>query len=161
MVVGWHGFANGCSGPMRGPLQPGHQEQQKEENSVMKKDYRRLRVGMLLGCVQRVFFDRVNQATMRVLTAEGCEIVTPKEQPCCGALMLHCGEEASAMDFARRMIDAFDLEEVDVIAINSAGMFVVPNHVALRADPCGIDPNITLRVGDLGPLSSWLPVSVN
>ena len=82
---------------------------------------RRLRVGVLLGCVQRVFFDDVNWSTIRVLQAEGCEVVAPVAQGCCGALMLHAGQEESAMDFARRMIDAFDPTQIDVIAINSAG----------------------------------------
>jgi glycolate oxidase iron-sulfur subunit len=81
----------------------------------------RLRVGLLLGCVQRVFFDRVNQATARVLSAEGCDVIVPPDQGCCGALMGHCGEEALAMDFARKLIDAFEAAKVDVIAINSAG----------------------------------------
>ncbi len=52
---------------------------------------KRRRVGMLTGCVQSVFFSRVNEATARVLAAEGCEVITPEEQPCCGALMLHSG----------------------------------------------------------------------
>ena len=81
----------------------------------------RLKVGMLLGCVQSVFFDDVNQATMRVLAAEGCQIVNPARQGCCGALMTHTGEEAMAKEFARKMIDAFESAAVDVIAINAAG----------------------------------------
>src|SRR6201999_504642 len=51
----------------------------------------RRRVGMLAGCVQQVFFSHVNAATARVLAAEGCEVVTPKGQSCCGALMVHSG----------------------------------------------------------------------
>jgi glycolate oxidase iron-sulfur subunit len=81
----------------------------------------RLRVGMLLGCVQRAFFTEVNRATMRVLAAEGCEVIVPPGQGCCGALMTHAGEEAMAIDFARRTIDVFESAGVDVIAINSAG----------------------------------------
>jgi len=59
----------------------------------------RRRVGMLTGCVQSVFFAHVNAATARVLAAEGCEVVTPADQPCCGALMVHSGldEQAAAM----------------------------------------------------------------
>ncbi len=84
---------------------------------------RRRRVGLLLGCVQRVFFDEVNRATIRVLTAEGCEVVIPPSQGCCGSLMLHAGEEQDAADAARRFIDAFENEaaEVDTIVINAAG----------------------------------------
>lgn len=84
---------------------------------------RRRRVGLLLGCVQRVFFEDVNAATIRVLTAEGCEVVIPPSQGCCGALMLHAGEEAEAVAAARRFIDAFETEagDVDTIVINAAG----------------------------------------
>jgi glycolate oxidase iron-sulfur subunit len=81
----------------------------------------RLRVGLLLGCVQSVFFDDVNRATARVLAAEGCEVILPPHQGCCGALMLHAGEESAAIQFARNTIDAFDAANVDVIAINAAG----------------------------------------
>ena len=84
---------------------------------------RRRRVGLLLGCVQRVFFDEVNAATIRVLAAEGCEIVIPRSQGCCGALMLHSGLEQDAVEMARRFIDAFEAEaaDVDTIVINAAG----------------------------------------
>ena len=82
---------------------------------------RRKRVGMLLGCVQRVFFGDVNQATVRVLTAEGCEVVVPQDQGCCGALAEHAGEEQDAMAAARRLIDAFERADVETIVINAAG----------------------------------------
>lgn len=85
------------------------------------KGERRLRVGLLLGCVQRVFFPEVNAATARVLVEEGCEVVIPRDQGCCGALMVHAGEEEQALDCARRMVDAFNLAQVDAIAINAAG----------------------------------------
>ncbi len=81
----------------------------------------RKRVGLLLGCVQRVFFSDVNDATARVLAAEGCEVVIPQTQQCCGALAEHAGEEKDAMEFARRLIDAFDESQVDTIVINAAG----------------------------------------
>ena len=84
---------------------------------------RRRRVGLLLGCVQRVFFDEVNAATIRVLAAEGCEVVIPRSQGCCGALMQHTGLEQDAVEMARRFIDAFEAEaaDVDTIVINAAG----------------------------------------
>src|SRR6266481_897056 len=63
---------------------------------------RRRRVGLLLGCVQREFFPQVNAATARVLAAEGCEVLAPKAQPCCGALPMHVGEEAQALRLARQ-----------------------------------------------------------
>ncbi len=84
---------------------------------------RRRRVALLLGCVQRVFFSDVNRATARVLAAEGCEVVIPQAQGCCGALMLHAGLEDDAAALARRFIDAFEpaLAGVDAIVINAAG----------------------------------------
>src|SRR6267378_3155965 len=82
---------------------------------------KRRRVGMLLGCVQREFFPQVNAATARVLAAEGCEVVAPRTQPCCGALLVHAGEEAAALELAKKTIEAFEGTNVDAIASNAAG----------------------------------------
>ncbi|HEY2459668.1 MAG TPA: glycolate oxidase subunit GlcF [Candidatus Acidoferrum sp.] len=82
---------------------------------------KRRRVGLLLGCVQREFFPGVNAATARVLAAEGCEVVAPAAQQCCGALMVHAGEESAAIDLARQMIDTFEQARVDTIVTNAAG----------------------------------------
>ena len=82
---------------------------------------RRMTVGLLTGCVQRIAFPRVNDATVRVLAAEGCEVVAPSEQGCCGALALHAGRLAEAQAFARRTIEVFDRAGVERIAVNAAG----------------------------------------
>ncbi len=82
---------------------------------------RRRRVGLLLGCVQREFFQGVNTATARVLAAEGCEIVAPREQSCCGALLVHSGEEQAALALARKTIEAFEHANVELIVTNAAG----------------------------------------
>ena len=84
---------------------------------------RRRSVGLVTGCVQRVFFAGVNAATVRVLVVEGCDVTAPK-QGCCGALSLHAGREAEAKAYARRMLDAFDVagaREVEEIVVNVAG----------------------------------------
>jgi glycolate oxidase iron-sulfur subunit len=81
----------------------------------------RKRVGLLTGCVQRVLFSGVNAATARVLAAEGCEVIIPREQGCCGALMVHAGLEEKALAFARKLIDVFERAGVDTIVINAAG----------------------------------------
>lgn len=81
----------------------------------------RYRVGMILGCVQRLFFNDVNEATARVLSANGCEVVIPPTQGCCAALPHHQGQEAQAQDLARQMIDSFEGTNVDYIIINAAG----------------------------------------
>ncbi len=82
---------------------------------------KRYRVGMILGCVQRVFFSDVNAATARVLSANGCEIVIPRSQGCCSALPAHQGETQQAQTLARQMIDSFENTDVDFIIINAAG----------------------------------------
>jgi glycolate oxidase iron-sulfur subunit len=88
---------------------------------VAARGPRRAVVGMLTGCVQSVFFPQVNAATARVLAAEGCDVLIPRGQGCCGALSLHAGREAEAQAFARRAIAAFERDDVDAIVVNSAG----------------------------------------
>lgn len=82
---------------------------------------KRYRVGLILGCVQRLFLPEVNEATVRVLTANGCEVVIPPQQGCCGALSHHQGQEAQAQTLARQMIDHFAAAEVDAVIINASG----------------------------------------
>ena len=81
----------------------------------------RLTVGLLTGCVQRLVFPRVNEATVNVLSAEGCEVLAPPEQGCCGALALHAGRLDEARAFARRTIEVFERAGVERIAVNAAG----------------------------------------
>ena len=88
---------------------------------VAARGPRRAVVGMLTGCVQSVFFPQVNAATARVLALEGCDVIIPRAQGCCGALSLHSGREAEAMAFARRTIETFERAGVDTIVVNSAG----------------------------------------
>jgi glycolate oxidase iron-sulfur subunit len=82
---------------------------------------RRGRVALLSGCVQDVFFHRVNEATVRVLSAEGLDVVVPRDQQCCGALELHAGREGPALARARRTIERFERLEVDHVVTNVAG----------------------------------------
>lgn len=79
------------------------------------------RVGLITGCVQSVYFGDVNAATARVLAMEGCEVVIPTQQGCCGALLEHAGEEERALAYARRMIATMEAADVDTVAINAAG----------------------------------------
>jgi glycolate oxidase iron-sulfur subunit len=88
---------------------------------VAARGPRRAVVAMLTGCVQSVFFPQVNAATARVLALEGCDVLIPRGQGCCGALSLHSGREAEAAGFARRMIATFEQGQVDAIVVNSAG----------------------------------------
>jgi len=82
---------------------------------------RRASVALLTGCVQDVFFHRVNAATVRVLAAEGCDVHTPRAQQCCGALELHAGREDDALARARREIEVLGALDVDYIVTNVAG----------------------------------------
>ncbi len=80
------------------------------------------RVGLLLGCVQRVYFPEVHRATIAALSAEGFEVLAPEVPGCCGALEFHAGEEAAAIARARETIAAFDaLGEVDFVITGAAG----------------------------------------
>jgi len=88
---------------------------------VAARGERRAVVGMLTGCVQQVFFPQVNIATARVLASEGCDVVIPAGQGCCGALSLHDGRRTEAARFARALIETFERAEVDAIVVNSAG----------------------------------------
>ncbi len=81
---------------------------------------RRGSVGLLLGCVQRVFYHDVHEATIRTLAAEGFDVFAPPAPDCCGALELHGGEEEAALARARSTIAAFP-DELDHIVVNAAG----------------------------------------
>jgi glycolate oxidase iron-sulfur subunit len=77
-------------------------------------------VGLVAGCVQRVLFPEVNDATLRVLAAEGCEVVAPP-QGCCGALSIHSGRAGESLEMARALMEAFEGEQLDAILVNAAG----------------------------------------
>lgn len=82
---------------------------------------RRMVVGMLTGCVQGAFFPGVNAATARVLQAEGCDVVIPAAQGCCGALSVHNGRAEEAREYARRLVRVFADTGVERIVVNAAG----------------------------------------
>ncbi len=79
------------------------------------------RVGVLMGCVQDGLFHRVNQATIRVLEANGFQVVQVPGQGCCGALHAHAGALDGAREMARRNIAAFEAAGVEEVAVNAAG----------------------------------------
>ena len=132
---------------------------------------KRKRVGLVLGCVQREFMPEINAATVRVLAAEGCEVIAPAEQPCCGALMVHAGEETPALDLARRMIDTFERANVDVIVTNAGGCGsnVREYGYQLRDDPKYADraaafsakcKDVAEFLQELGPRSERRPLKM-
>jgi glycolate oxidase iron-sulfur subunit len=98
---------------------------------------RRARVAMLSGCVMSVLFSDINEATVRVLRLNGCDVVIPKGQGCCGALNVHNGETVMAKVMARRNIDAFLRAGVDAVIVNAAGCGAAMKEYGhlLRDDP--------------------------
>lgn len=82
---------------------------------------KKYRVAMLTGCAQDLIFSDVNRDTVEVLARNGCEIVTPPEQSCCGSLHAHNGEWELSQELARKQIDQFPPEKFDAIITNAAG----------------------------------------
>jgi len=113
-------YAPELAGSLRLAPQPGSR-QPRIPARIPARGQRRAVVGMLTGCVQQVFFAGVNAATARVLATEGCDVIVPPGQGCCGALSLHSGRAAEAARFAERAIAEFERAGVDVIVVNSAG----------------------------------------
>ncbi len=81
----------------------------------------RYRVGLMTGCVQDLAFSDINRDTVDVLLANGCEVLTPPVQFCCGSLHAHNGELELARKLARKQIDAFDPDKLDAIITNAGG----------------------------------------
>lgn len=94
-------------------------------------------VAFVQGCVTDVLFGPTNLASVRVLAANGCEVLIPPGQVCCGALALHAGDRAAAQEQARRNIDAFLATEAEFIIINAAGCgsTLKEYHHLLTGDP--------------------------
>jgi glycolate oxidase iron-sulfur subunit len=82
---------------------------------------RRYRVALFAGCIANLSFARLNDATIRVLTKNGCEVVVPREQGCCGALHVHAGIRGIARDLAKRNIEVFQKGGFDAVISNAAG----------------------------------------
>ena len=127
---------------------------------VPARGERRLKVGLLQGCVQRVFFPEVNAATVRVLAAEGVEVVIPN-QGCCGALSLHAGRTAEARRMAKDLLDRFEDGSFDLLVVNAAGC---GSHLKdlghLFADDPELGPRaraLAARVRDVTELLASLP----
>ncbi len=86
---------------------------------------RRKRVALLTGCAQQVLDPGINEATVRLLTRHGCEVVVAKGVGCCGALTHHMGQEAAALASVRANVDAWtaelDGDGLDAVVVNASG----------------------------------------
>ncbi|MGI8967234.1 MAG: (Fe-S)-binding protein [Limisphaerales bacterium] len=98
---------------------------------------KKYRVAMLTGCAQDLIFSDVNRDTVEVLARNGCEVITPSRQNCCGSLHAHNGEWEMAQELARKSIDQFPPENFDAIITNAAGCGSHLKHYAklLSDDP--------------------------
>ena len=82
---------------------------------------RRLRVALFTGCVMPLIYPEVHGATIRVLQQNGCDVLVPAEQRCCGALSRHAGERSSLEALAQENARVFDSLAVDAVVVNAAG----------------------------------------
>ena len=115
---------------------------------------RRARVGLVLGCVQRVFDPAVNQAVVRVLSANGVEVVIPPSQGCCGAVTHHQGEEGQTSALAQALIASFEsaigagkpagAEPLDAVLVAASGC----GHT-LKAYPRLVGTSFSAPVADV------------
>jgi glycolate oxidase iron-sulfur subunit len=138
---------------------------------VTARGTRRATVGMLTGCVQGSFFPQVNAATARVLAMEGCDVVIPRRQGCCGALSVHNGREAEAQAFARKLIDAFSDAGVERVVVNAAGcgssmkeyaelLADDPAYAGRAADFAASVRDVSEVLAELGPVARRHPLPV-
>jgi glycolate oxidase iron-sulfur subunit len=132
---------------------------------------RRMRVALLPGCAQKVLAPEINEATIRLLTRHGCEVVVARGSGCCGSLAHHLGQETPALGFARANIDAWERERLsgglDAIVVNASGCgttvkdygFMLREDAAYAEKAAGIaelakDVTEVIETLDLGPPSS-------
>lgn len=114
-------------------------------------------VGVLAGCVQAGLFGRVNQATVRVLQANGYRVVSVPNQGCCGALHAHGGDLETARSLARRNLEAFEAAGVDFVAMNASGCgAAMADYGSLLADDEELAPRARALAGKIRDISQLL-----
>jgi len=118
---------------------------------------KRYRVALLTGCAQDLIFSDVNRDTAEVLARNGCEVITPPEQSCCGSLHAHNGEWTLAQVLARRNIDQFPPEQFDAIITNAAGCGSHLKHYAkLLAGDAAYEKRAHLWDAKVKDIHEWL-----
>jgi len=117
----------------------------------------RYRVALLSGCMQDLVFPDINRDTADALLANGCTVVTPPEQPCCGSLHAHNGEPALAARLARRMLDLLPPESFDAVITNAGGCGAHLRHYsALLADDARYLPKARAWDAKVRDIHEWL-----
>lgn len=118
---------------------------------------KKFRVAMLTGCAQDPIFSDVNRDTVEVLARNGCEVVTPPQQSCCGSLHAHNGEWDLARKLARRNIDQFPPDHFDAIITNAGGCGSHLKHFAkLLADDSNYRDRAALWDRKIKDIHEWL-----
>jgi len=123
---------------------------------------KRARVALMLGCVQREWMSEINAATARVLAAEGCEVIAPVQQACCGALLSHGGQPEKGAEYAHKLVAALDDTRIDAIITNAGGC---GSHLRQFSSKChdiseflsALGPGGAHGVAAEGGLSRFLP----
>ncbi len=135
------------------------------------KGERRATVGLFLGCVADAMFRRVHWATARVLQENGCAVVIPQAQACCGAIHYHSGAAEPAIELMQKNVTAFDNESLDAVIVNVAGcgsMLKDYSHVAEEiAKSSSVDPSkfvskikdVSEFLAELGPRTPVGPIN--
>ncbi|WP_113703335.1 (Fe-S)-binding protein [Nonomuraea lactucae] len=141
-------------------LTPRAGRRQRLPRLVRARGERRAVVGMLTGCVQGEFFPQVNAATARVLALEGCDVVIPAGQGCCGALSVHSGRSDQARRLARRTVRTFGKAGVDTVVVNAAGCGSSMKEYGelLGADPGFRVVDLSEFLAELGPAAARHPL---
>jgi glycolate oxidase iron-sulfur subunit len=118
---------------------------------------KKYRVAMLAGCAQDLIFSDINRDTVEVLVRNGCEVITPRDQACCGSLHAHNGEWELAQQLARKQIDQFPPEQFDAIITNAGGCgsHLKHYHKLLNDDPAYRD-RATLWDQKVKDIHEWL-----
>jgi glycolate oxidase iron-sulfur subunit len=143
-------------------LPPPHIRRTLRERTPAEGQARR-RVGFLAGCIMRSVFARTNLATVDVLAKNGCTVITPRDQRCCGALHAHRGDLTAARRFARHNLDVFAAHDVEAVIVNAAGcgaMLKEYGHL-LQDDPLYAARALAFsqRVRDVSEFLAGLPLN--
>lgn len=123
---------------------------------------KRYTVALLSGCVMPALFGATNRATVTVLRHNGCDVLVPKNQGCCGALLLHNGAKAAALDLARHNLDVFSALELDALIINAAGCGAMMKEYGdlLKGDPTYHDraERLVAKMKDVAEFLGGIPL---